>query len=396
MKKTFYLICFSLLGLGNISCQKDESTAVVPSRVPVEFSIRSTETKGVNPLNDRSELKEQGFGLSAWYSPNQRAFDANSTLFVINHRFGTLDTDLSTAKWQGLSKNGDTVVPDPIYYPLDGSLSFFCYAPYNDGSDQESDVYLIAQPEASITEQLEDYLPGSPLIRFTPNIVAGQQIDFVAANPVLNWTKKDGVVQLDFSKHLTTRIQFHCNYKGEVNTGEKVVISRVAIQDIISSEYLYFTQDDENLGYKWCNTISPVDGSSSMPLSPYFLELTANDLTTEGLPKKEGLDSGFRFINETVNGRLYLLPQSFPVGSSATLDITYEIRNDQDIPVEENTLSHPLAGTAAWEAGKTVAYFITVGVAERKELDIQTVVINGWRDAENKIDPDENEQEIMY
>lgn len=396
MKKTFYLICFSLLGLGIISCQKDESPEVVPSRDPIEFSIRSIKTKGVNPLNDRSELKEQGFGLSAWYSPNDIAFDANSKSYVINHRFGTLDTDLSTAKWQGLAKNGDTFTPDPIFYPLDGSLSFFCYAPYSSGSDQESNVCVIDQPEASITNKLDDYLKGSPLIRFTPDAVSGKQIDFIASNPVLNWTKKEGVALLDFSQHLTTRIQFHCNYNGFVNAGERVVISEITIRDVVSSEYLYFTQKGDNLGYRWGEGVSPVDGSSSMPLTSYSLNLSADDLSNSELPLKEGLDPEFRFVNETVNGRLYLLPQSFPIGSVAALDITYEIWNDQNVAVEVNTLSYPLAGKTEWKAGDTVAYYITITVAERKELDIQTVVINGWEDAENKIDSDENEQEIMY
>lgn len=390
MKKQIYLICISLLGLGAVSCQKEKMTSEpTPSRVPIVGTARTPETKGAPRLNGLGDLADQDFGLSAWYTPEGSEFGQGSTLYIANHRFGTLDN----INWQGISKGPEGKSLDPVYYPLDGSLSFFCYAPYRDNSEFR-DIVFDNDPPESITSRMDNYLPGSPLIKFTPEKETKDQIDFMAANPVLNWGRRQGDIPVDFALHLTTKVQLHCKVRGAVNDEERIIISNVTLKDIIGSEYLYFTKEGDALIHKWCNDISPVDGSSSMPRTEYELSIENGALNNASL----NTDS-FTYINETPVGDMYLLPQVFkdedgtadPGKYPQQLWIDYQIFNGDDI-VESNTLKYELRGTEAWPSGKTVAYYITLDIAVRKDLIVETVVLKDWDNAQNTHNP----EEILY
>lgn len=402
MKKTIYLICFSLLGLGAISCQKEKMTADLKlSREPIVFGARTLQTKGQPQLNTLSELAIQDFGVNAWYSPDGESFESGSPIhFLANHRFGTMDasTDASANSiWQGLSHASGDKVPDPVYYPLDGSLSFFCYAPYRDNSEFK-DIIVENDPAASITSQLENYLSGSPLIRFTPEKKVSSQIDFVAAKPTLNWKKGQGKVPLDFTQHLTTSLIFRCNYVGSLNN-EKIIIKNIQIRNVIGSEYLYFTKDGDILGHKWCNDISPEDGSTVMPTTNYSLSIEDGSLSSDAYLNPATAENNYQQINPYPNGIMYVLPQTFPNDGEdfnreihPNIAVTYEIRNSLDEKVEENTLMYDLRGTQEWLIGKPIAYNITIVIAVRKDLIVNSVVLKDWEPANNQHNP----EEILY
>ena len=402
MKKTIYFICFSLLGLGSISCQKENMTAELKiSREPIVFGAQTPQTKGQPQINALSELALQDFGVSAWYSPDGEAFENGSPIhFLANHRFGTMDayTDASAAStWQGLSRTGEEKSPDPVYYPLDGSLSFFCHAPYRDTSEFK-DIIMENDPAENITSRLDNYLPGSPLIRFTPEKLVSNQIDFVAAKPTLNWKKGQGKVPLDFTQHLTTSLIFKCNYVGSLNN-EKIIITNIQIRNVIGSEYLYFTKEGDVLGHKWCNNISPEDGSAAMPTASYVLSNEDGSLSREAYLSPATAENNYQQINPYPNGIMYVLPQTFPNNGEdfnrekhPNIAVTYEIRNSLDKKVEENTLEYDLRGTQDWLIGKPIAYNITIVVAVRKELIVNSVVLTDWVDAQNQHDP----EEILY
>lgn len=400
MKKTIYLICFLLLGLGAVSCQKEKITAEpVSSQEPIVFSARTPETKGLNPLNVLSELASQDFSVSAWYAAPGESFDENSKPFIVNHRFGTLasteEAEAPTTVWQGIARDQDAnKTPDPVYYPLDGTLSFFCYAPYRENGEDAS-IQIIHNPEEDITSNLKNYLPGSPLLRFMPEKTITKQLDFVAATPVLNWEKGNGTIPLDFTQHLTTQLQFMCDFVGTKNEEEQILISNIQVLNVINSEYLYFTKVGNQLGYQWCNDISPVNGTREMPRNiPYILSVKDNTLSQSFLSRHDDNENTYTHVNGNNNGRMYVLPQTFKAESLAGLEsppqlkITYRIMVGTE-SVEENTLSYDLTGTKDWLIGQGVAYYITIGVAERKILNLNAVITN-WVDAGNmQGDPEE-------
>ena len=391
MSKTKYFICFALACVAGISCRKEGPAGPESPREAIVFSANVAETKGAKPLNALVDLFEQDFSVSAWYTPDGDTFGANSVSYIQNHCFGTLeqreDGDYSASVWQGVTPGLSGKAADPAYYPLDGSLTFFSYAPYRSDVSGDSDVELIYSPASSITSRMPGYLVGSPLVNFTPSATPSTQIDFVAAAPVLDWRRMGGVVPLDFSEHLTTAVQFHARYSGNMNDDEGVVISRIIIRDVIGSEYLYFTQSGGSLGYAWSSDISPEDGSSSMPKASYVLEADKAELIQEDAYL---VKDASKYLNQQINGRLYLLPQVLP--DEAQLEITYVIRNKvSGVNLDENVLVYPLVGTADWPMGKTVKYDITIHVAERKDVSITTEIID-WEDAGNT-HPD---QELIY
>ena len=135
------------------ACGKERQAAVpVPSDVPIEF--RAPQTKGSDELSTLMRLASQKFSVSAWYTPEGETFGIGSTRYLKNHCFGTLSTsDYEHATWCGVTSGGEA---DPVYYPLDGSLSYFCYAPYRDNVEvgEGSDVQFIYNPSSSITSPI--------------------------------------------------------------------------------------------------------------------------------------------------------------------------------------------------------------------------------------------------
>ena len=356
----------------------------VPSDNPIEF--REPQTKGAAQLVSLERLAAQDFSVSAWYTPEGETFGSSSIRYFNNHRFGTLDLE-NYSLWQGLNSTRDAA--DPVYYPLDGSLTYFCFAPYRADVDPagSSDIKLIPEPSSTITDQLPNYLPYSPLIVFSPTTSPSRQIDLVVSTPLLDVNRSAGAIPLDFTTHLSTAIQFWFKYSGSLGPSEAVVISQIVIRDVIGAEYLYFTESGGSYGHEWCSTISPLDGSSTMPLASYTLATSSGEIITD-TPNLDPITP--KYVNNTINGRLYLLPQVLPSG--AYLDITYNVKESSTGSVlDENVVSIPLSGTEAWPIGKTVKYTITIGVAERKDVSISAEIAD-WTDAGNT----HAGQELMY
>lgn len=370
--------CIFLLALAAALFACRQEVAPAP-QVPVEFSARMPEAKGAPQLSTLERLAAQHFSVSAWYTPEGSSFGTGSRPYIRNHRFG-----LDGATWRGITAAG---LADPVYYPLDGTLSYFCYAPYRADTGTASDICLTFEPDPAVTDRLPGYLPGSPLVCFTPGATPATQIDFIAATPLLDVDRGAGSIALDFTRHLTTDVQFWCKYTGTLEAEEGVVISRIAIRDVIGSEYLYFTERDGVPGHAWCSNVSPVDGGAVMPVASYVLSTGSLDLITED----RYLDSSTaKWVNNTINGRLYLLPQTLPAG--ACLDVTYVVKNRaNDSNLDENVVSLPLSGTPDWPAGKTVRYTITVAVADRQDIGL-SVSITDWANAGNT----HASQELMY
>ena len=380
-----FLVCTIACGV-LAACRKESPSGLTKPQASDEaiaFSAGTPWTKGAPQLSTLERLAAQHFSVNAWYTPDGDTFGTASLSYIRNHRFGCTDIPSYTS-WRGITSGG---MADPVYYPLDGSLSFFCYAPYRADVSGTSDVHFDYEPAQTVTDQLTNYMDGSPLICFTPSASPSSQIDFIAATPVLDVVRSGGPVPLDFTNHLTTDIQFWCKYTGSLNENEGVMISQMVIRDVISSEYLYFTESAGMLGFSWCSTVSPEDGGAVMPVSSYSLSTVASDLITEN-PYLSSSEA--KHVNNTINGRLYLLPQTLPAG--AFLDLTYVVKNTASGgTLDENTVSIPLSGTAAWPMGKTVKYTITIGVAERKDVTLSTSITD-WADAGNS----HTDQELLY
>ena len=233
--------CFLILPLLVFACAKNPAPVAfpVPSGDCVAVSVSGL-TKGAAPLVSLEELSRQGFSVSAWYNPEGETFDVpggTAIKYVGNQRFKYV-----APLWVGNK---------PLYWPLDGTLTFFCFAPFTESVVLEDPV-----TDAGIAARLPGYLVGSPLLKVTPATEAGSQVDFLCAPPVLDKSRKEmaGSVELDFSAHRMTQVQFSFNETGfvyptgTVPEGDPVAVrvTSITIRNVIGAQYLYFT---ENIPY---------------------------------------------------------------------------------------------------------------------------------------------------
>lgn len=406
-------LCAALLLLS--SCTKVPETglcAAVASDVPVTFAMGGQQTKSLEPITTLAALAEQDFSVSAWYSPEGGVFNAASVKYFSNHRFGYVTDALEGEtifpdSWQGVNAHGSTgaVTADPVYWPLDGSLSFFCYAPYRAGS---ADI-VPEEPvtDAGIISRLPNYLPGSPLIRVTPPVTAADQFDFLAAPPVLDRSRTDagGKFPLDFSQHRMTQVEFWFAYKGTLQsdpgitaTFEQARVSSIEIRNVVGSRYCYFTEaPDRTPGCTWSANVSPTDpadAGTELPKTTYRLvSATGGELKTGLDASLEDIQEGgdYRFINDTPTGHLFLLPQTLP--ADAQLVINYAILNlyAGTRVTETVTLDLAAGSVTEWPAGKVVRYLLTLDLPERSVVGVKTQIIP-WEDAGIPY----YEQEMLY
>jgi len=385
----------------------------VASDVPVAFAVGGQPTKGQAPITSLAELATQDFSVSAWYSPEGEIFDGEHAVkYFENHRFGYVTSDLAGETtfpnpWQGVAPHASAgiVNANPVYWPVDGTLSFFCYAPYRSGT---TDI-VVEDPvtDAAIAARLPDYVAGSPLLRVTPAETAADQVDFLASPPLLDCSRYDagGMFPVDFSKHRMTQVEFWFAYKGTLQndpsitqTFEQARVSSIEIRNVVGSKYCYFTEaPDRTLGCRWSEAVSPADpadGSAALPQTTYRLvSATGGELKTGLDASLEDIEEGgnYRFINDTPTGHLFLLPQTLP--ADAQLVINYAILNlyAGTRISEVVTLNLSDCAVTAWPEGKVVRYLLTLDLPERGVVGVKTLIIP-WEDAGVPY----YEQEMLY
>ena len=380
------------------------------------FAVDGPQTRSQAPLTTLAALAAQDFSVSAWYSPEGEIFDGvHAVKYFANHRFGYVTSDLAGETsfpnaWQGVAPHGTAglVNANPVYWPVDGTLSFFCYAPYREG---DADIVL-EDPvtDAGVIARLPDYLPGSPLIRVTPAETAAGQADFLCAPPLLDRDRTDegGAFPLDFSKHRMTQVEFGFNYIGTLvdddvlNIHEKVRVTSVEIQQVIGSRYFYFKESPSNgVDGAWSELVSPSDPSGAdFPKASYRISTAGGELKTgldANLPE-QGSGTYLTVRKEdTLDGVFCLLPQTVPAGAS--LVVSYNIVDDYAGVRGSEVITVPLCSDpptdhptlAVWPAGKKVRYLITLDIPNRGFVSM-TAKYYDWNDANNP----HPGQELMY
>ena len=424
MTKRLHILVLLLLAACTKVPEGGGVAAPMQSDEPIGFAVGGEETKGQAPITTLAALAQQDFSVSAWYTPQGGKFkDRQSVRYFANHRFGYVSAALEGETsfpnaWQGVAAHAATgiVEANPVYWPLDGTLSFFCYAPYRADAaldtppdpDTRDIVLEPAVTDAGVIARLPDYLPGSPLIRVTPATSAAGQIDFLCAPPVLDRSRSadSGRFPLDFSKHRMTQVEFWFAYKGDlyvdpgnVNNFEQARVTGIEIQDVVGSKYLYFTENTPgNPVCSWSDSVSPadmMDAVAPLPTATYRLVSADNAELVTGVPASlediEDPGSAFKHINNTANGRLYLLPQVLAAG--AKLRIEYAVMNIYAGSRITETVSWNLsAGSVTeWPEGKVVRYFITLDLPARGIVSVNSVIIP-WEDSGNPY----YEQELIY
>ncbi len=108
------------------------------------------------------------------------------------------------------------------YYPFDGTVSFFAYAPYV----QDSNVC-----------NFKNYSRGFHSLEYSPSENVSSQTDFCVAIPILNRTKESGVVQFQL-QHVMSNIQISAALEGELPPGQTLYIDELTLEGFVKSKRL--------------------------------------------------------------------------------------------------------------------------------------------------------------
>jgi hypothetical protein len=420
LTKTSFLLAAALGALLPFSCSKEPAA---PSCDPIEFSLDGPSTKGKAAITSLAALAAQDFSVSAWYSSKGMSFHdedgAQAIPYVSNSRFGYIkvsgeDNSYANHTWQGVNRNGNNLSARPVYWPLDGTLSFFCYAPYRADAaaatppDPDTRDIVLEAPvtDAGIISRLPGYLPGSPLIRVSPMLSAPDQVDFLAAPPLLDRRRTDGAFPLDFSAHRMTRVEFMFNETGfvyptgTVPEGEEIAVrvTAISLRNVVGSKYLYFTEPLPGLmDCAWSGDVSPADPATAgagFPRATFRIAGENRELKTiaqynaryVNVPERNAANDNHIGL-QTNQGILFLLPQRLP--DDAELEVCYALVEQHGLPVvsEIVTCSLPLTSLDTWPEGKVVRYKITLNVPARSVSDVVAQAYD-WDDSGN----DHNEE----
>ena len=239
------------------------------------------QTRGV--MNESSTVGS--FGVSAVYSKD------NSSLF----------------QNEEATQNGNYwFTSNNATWPLDGSVSFYAYAPYN---------------ETSLSLQGSDDVVKNKTIRYTANTDFSKQPDLIVAkseNNAFTSSTANKAVSLSFS-HALTAITFSISADMIPGTVKSITISGV-----------YGQGDYDFSNASWASWDKP---------STYAIEL--NDASVNAGESKALTDK---------NSALMMIPQ--PLGTNAKVSMVF---NDGS---EDKTVSFSLDGTS-WAAGKHITYVLS-------------------------------------
>ena len=192
-------------------------------------------------------------------------------------------------------------------WPLDGSVSFYAYAPYND---------------ASLSLQGSDDFVKNKTIRYTANTDFSKQPDLIVAkneNNAFTSSTANKAVGLSFS-HALTAITFSISADMIPGTVKSIKVSGV------------YGQGDYDLSKgKWIKLANP---------STYVIKLDA--------PVKAGESKALT----DKNSALMMIPQPFGADADAKVSMVFNDGSKKD-----KTVSFSLNGT--WEAGKHITYVLS-------------------------------------
>lgn len=223
MKRLCSILLALLLLLG--ACSGEESKNGLPQEnLPIGFSGVITMTRGTGKFATAGELKN--VGVFAYFTHGK--FNENTAIpnFMYN-QLVEKQQDEGTWSYSPVKFWPDNSTTDKI--------SFFAYAPY---VNEVENGYLSFQDEGTAS--------GFPVLGYTVPIAVNNQIDFLAATPVMNQNNGNVIFKLH---HTLTKVNVYI--KSNDNTEGKSVTS-FSITGMKSGLLTYYNPTaDSDIGWKW-------------------------------------------------------------------------------------------------------------------------------------------------
>jgi hypothetical protein len=359
--RKYKAICATMVVLVLCACCSKEYEHHTPqeeTQVPITFGSTDVMTKGLDPLN-YERIKSKRFALFAFTPDNQPYLEHRDVVYVE-----------SEEHWR---------CSPSAYWPFGTSLNFFAYAPYdtlrvNSPTDDVKDSYVHFLSEMAET--------GMPRLRFTPPIDVTRQPDFCVSVPALDKTKEDGAIHLSFH-HTLTRVRFYANYIGKNPNGYKYRVTNLIIRGVEGSNVLTYI-DDEDKPYRWDETDLDSPKTGTYNLSAVQSQIVADTLVVSSESQIENkLEKRYTYINDMLNGRLYLVPQRLT--SSAEIELSVSVYLGNDIISILPPFIFKLPSDIVWEEEKSVSYLMSLNL-ENVLQSTMDVRVQGWNDSGNRHD----------
>ena len=264
---------------------------------PIETVNKTLKNQGPATRGIMNESKVvDNFGVSANYIPNKGGEE--QSLFQNN------EATQNGSYW--FTSSYET-------WPLDGSVSFYAYAPYND---------------ASLSLQGSDAVVKNKTIRYTANTDLSKQPDLIVAKSESNAftsSTANKAIGLSFS-HALTAITFSISADMIPGKVKSITVSGVYGQ----GDYDFFTE-------KWIKLANP---------STYVIKLDAS------------VKAGESKALTDKNSALMMIPQKFDANANANANAKVSmVFNDGNKDNKDKTVSFSLNGT--WDAGKHITYMLS-------------------------------------
>lgn len=318
MKKIHYLaIC--LLATGLAACTQNEEISSLENQKAITFDTyvgRDAATRA--SVIDVDALKTSGFGVFGYYTTSDWTTSATPN-FMYNQK-------VSTADW----------TYEPLkYWPADGMISFFAYAPHGTGT-----------LSANTAE-------GTPTLNYTVPTTIAEQKDLLVAGAQKNRT--DNTVNFTF-KHALSRIGFGVKLAdgSAVDNQTTITFSSIALTaDFDSSNTLTLDLDGSG-NVQWGTPTTATDVTYTL--------YNTNDATDN--IADIALSTDIAPINNT-SSYLMVLPQDFTV-SGEEMEITANFSlstKDDNLVGNKFTADYSFTGKVELnlEAGKAYTIVLVLG-----------------------------------
>lgn len=321
MKKIHYLaIC--LLATGLAACTQNEEISSLENQKAITFDTyvgRDAATRA--SVIDVDALETSGFGVLGYYTRDGWAETATPN-FMYNQMVS-------------VPVLGEDWTYEPLkYWPADGTISFFAYAPYDE------DAELSANTEA-----------GTPTLTYTVPDAVGEQIDLLVAGAQKNQT--GDIVNFTF-KHALSRIGFGVKLANSTDFDAATAIdfSKITLSaDFYPSATLTLDLDGGNVQWK---------DEATAATATYTLNNTED--TTDNIETITSLSTTTAAINNE-SSYLMVLPQDFTTNKMSITANFSLATTDAKLNDGKFTADYSFTGDVALnlEAGKAYTIVLVLG-----------------------------------
>lgn len=317
MKKIHYLaIC--LLATGLAACTQNEEISSLENQKAITFDTyvgRDAATRA--SVIDVDALETSGFGVLGYYTRDGWAETATPN-FMYNQKVSGEDWGYEPLK----------------YWPADGTISFFAYAPYDEHA-------ALSANDAANT----------PTLNYTvPPTIAGQK-DLLVAGAQKD--KNANTVEFSF-KHALSRIGFGVKLANSTDFDAATAIdfSKITLSaNFYPSATLTLDLDGDNV--QWANHGAAV---------PATYTLNNTDDATDNIADIASLDIATTAINNE-SSYLMVLPQNFTT-NKMSITANFSLSTvDTNLDAGEFTADYSFTGDVALnlEAGKAYTIVLVLG-----------------------------------